>query len=57
MGVFALAAAVVALLAILDVAEGSEVLWWYGLFIALHLGSGWAVPLVLPVRLRGRNDG
>lgn len=55
MGVFALAAAVVALLAILDVAEGAELLWWWLGFIALHFAFGWALPLVAPT-FRRRND-
>lgn len=53
MGVFALCAAGVALLAILDIAEGAELLWWWLGFIALHFAVGWSLPaLVLPVRRR-----
>jgi hypothetical protein len=55
MGVFALAAAVVAALAILDLAEGAELLWWWLGFIALHFATGWATPVVVPWR-RGRKD-
>jgi hypothetical protein len=51
--VFAFCAAVVALLAILDVAEDAELLWWWLGFIALHFAVGWTLPLLtLPVRRR-----
>jgi hypothetical protein len=56
MGVFALAAAVVALLAILDLAEGAELLWWWLGFIALHFATGWATPVVVVPWRRGRKD-
>jgi hypothetical protein len=47
MSVFALCAAVVAALAILDVVEGAELLWWWLGFVALHFATGWSVPLVI----------
>jgi hypothetical protein len=42
---FALAAAVVALLAILDVATKADLLWWWLGLIALHFAFGWSLPL------------
>jgi hypothetical protein len=42
---FALAAAVVALLAILDVGH-AEWMWWWLLLIALHFAFGWGLPFV-----------
>lgn len=41
---FALAAAVVALLAILDVATKADLLWWWLGFIALHLAFSIGIP-------------
>lgn len=46
MSVFALCAAVVALLAILNIASGAELLWWWLGFIALHFAFGWPLPPV-----------
>lgn len=49
---FALAAAVVAVLALLDVGH-AEWMWWWLLFIALHFAFGWGVPL--PTRFQRNN--
>lgn len=51
---FALAAAVVALLAILDVAEDAELLWWFLGFLALHFAFGWGLPFGPPPWSRNR---
>jgi hypothetical protein len=45
---FALAAAVVALLAILDVATKADLLWWWLGFMALQFAFGWGLPFGAP---------
>lgn len=53
---FALAAAIVALLAILEVANADKLLWWWLMFIALHFAFGWGLPIPGPPWGR-RTDG
>lgn len=52
---FALAAAIVALLALLGVGV-ENLMWWWLLFIALHFAFGWGLPIPGP-RWGRRTDG
>lgn len=53
---FALAAAVVALLAILEAVDSNKLMWWWLMFIALHFFYPWGPPLPGP-RWGRRADG
>lgn len=45
---FALAAAIVALLALLDVGNDRDLTWWWLMFIAAHFAFGWGLPIPGP---------
>lgn len=52
---FALAAAIVALLALLGV--GEDMMWWWLMFIAFHFAFGWGLPIPGPPWAVRRTDG